>query len=435
MIEIRRLAQVQRVVLWRYMDTGGQALVEHFLASVVPPILSSVEVGPRWTSTKMLLASLAESSSMVRHAMMAFSALEYSGGENSVRTDRRALYDKAYNVLVTNATKDSTGTAGNLVYGLATAFFLAYADLITNKVRDAQSVLRDAATLLASHRGKQLSTAEKRLIAWIRLIDSRAASAGTDGAFVAETDRNEYTPTTARHGTPNEGDTRESAGRGDDAIEDILFDILYAPGIAFYQRVQSIMARVSNIDPWHRTRGTVADETEVMAVAAKISEDLRTLEAQRPALMDHAVAGALTERHIAQDIAVAITRSYRVYWANYHAGHIHLHRVAYKHLPATPDVMEARTTIKRITNLLQQAGDQLPVNFIWPLLMACCEEDGLEERQWMIQAIRNMQSQASNAKPIADVLEEVHRRQDTTKLRADVRQVSLDLFSMSFAVV
>jgi len=51
------------------------------------------------------------------------------------------------------------------------------------------------------------------------------------------------------------------------------------------------------------------------------------------------------------------------------------------------------------------------------------------------RSIRNMQSQASNAKPIADVLEEVHRRQDATKQRADVRQTSLDLFNMSFAVV
>jgi len=29
----------------------------------------------------------------------------------------------------------------------------------------------------------------------------------------------------------------------------------------------------------------------------------------------------------------------------------------------------------------------------------------------------------------------VHRRQDATKQRADVRQTSLDLFNMSFAVV
>ncbi|KAI6846094.1 hypothetical protein KC343_g18328 [Hortaea werneckii] len=195
------------------------------------------------------------------------------------------------------------------------------------------------------------------------------------------------------------------------------------------------MARVSNIDPWHRSRGTVEDETEVMSVAAGILRDLKTLETQRPALMDHAVAGSLTERHLAPDIAVAITRSYRTYWANYESSFIHLHRVAHKHLPPTADVLRARSTIKRIARLLEEAREPLPVNFIWPLLMACCEEDNLEERTTMIRSIRGMQSVASNARPIADVLEEVHRRQDSTKQRADVRQTSMDLFNMSFAVV
>lgn len=110
-------------------------------------------------------------------------------------------------------------------------------------------------------------------------------------------------------------------------------------------------------------------------------------------------------------------------------------RVAHKHLPPTADVLRARSTIKRIARLLEEAREPLPVNFIWPLLMACCEEDNLEERASMIRSIRGMQSVASNARPIADVLEEVHRRQDSTKQRADVRQTSMDLFNMSFAVV
>ncbi|KAK0310066.1 hypothetical protein LTR01_004265 [Friedmanniomyces endolithicus] len=417
-------------------ETGGHALVEHFLASVVPPILSSVEVGPRWTSTKMLLASLAGSSPMVRLAMMAFSALECDVPQDSNHSEHRKLYDKAAQQYATHAGDVSRNPAvatSHLAHGLATAFFLAYSDLVTNRVRDAQGVLKEAARMLGQHRDQPLSTVERRLVAWIRLVDGRASSAGADGSFLAETDKTIDSPSTAEK--PSFDEPSSDPSPGGSTVEDVLFDVLYAPGLAFYQRVQSIMARVSNIDPWHRARGTVLDETEVMAVAANITKDLRTLEAQRPALMDHAVSGALTERHISVDIATAITRSYRVYWANYQAGHIHLHRVAYKHLPPTVEVLDARATIKRTARLLEQTGEQLPVNFIWPLLMACCEEEDLAERAWMIQSIRNMQSQASNAKPIADVLEEVHRRQDATKQRADVRQTSLDLFNMSFAVV
>ena len=179
---------------------------------------------------------------------------------------------------------------------------------------ETQLVLWDAATVLACHREEQLSTAQKRLIAWICLTDPRATSACTDGAFLAKTDKhNECTPSTAQDPTPKEGEQGDTVDRGVNPIEDILFDVLYAPGLALYQREQSIMARVGKIDPWRRTRGTVADETDVMTVAARISGDLRTLVAQRPVLMDHAVAGALTKRHIAQDIGVAITRSCRLW--------------------------------------------------------------------------------------------------------------------------
>ncbi|TKA48022.1 hypothetical protein B0A54_01513 [Friedmanniomyces endolithicus] len=250
---------------------------------------------------------------------------------------------------------------------------------VTLKKRYGLLITQQKDKKVLGHAGK----GERRLVAWIRLVDGRASSAGADGSFLAETDKTSHPQSTAEK--PSLEEVPSDPSPDGNTVEDILFDVLYAPGLAFYQRVQSIMARVSNIDPWHRARGTVSDETEVMAVAANITNDLRTLEAQRPALMDHAVTGALTEQHIAHDIAAAITRSYRVYWANYQAGHIHLHRVAYKHLPPTVEVLDARATIKRTARLLEQTGEQLPVNFIWPLLMASCEEEDLAERAWMIQ--------------------------------------------------
>lgn len=325
--------------------------------------------------------------------------------------------------------------ASELPSALATIFFLSYLDLLTNRGSGAHSTLKDAAALVRTYKSKDLSLVETRLISWIRLIDGRASSAGGDGTFLAETEGEAYSPDTHQKSLSNESKSQGAGIDLDSEIEEILFDILYTPGLIFYQRVQSIMARVSNIDPWHRTRGTVSDETEVMATAARILADLRALESQRPALMDHAVAGSLSEKHVAKDIAISITRSYRTYWANYEAGFIHLHRVAHKHLPATAEVIRARSTIKRIARLFERSNDVLPVNFIWPLLMACCEEDDCDDRAWMIATIRNMHSTATNARPIADVLVEVHIRQDTTKQRADVRQTSMDLFNMSFAVV
>lgn len=290
------------------VDGGGHALVEHFLASDVPPILASIEVGPRWTSTKMLFASLASQSSMVRHAITAFSALQLEAQNPAVRSEHRILYSKASRQLssyITSAQTEPGKVAPELSSALAAAFFLAYADLL--QARSAHDILRDAASLVRAYKDMSLGLVEKRLISWIRLVDGRASSAGGDGVFLTETDGDVFSPELHQRTTSGETQMRSTAQDADHEIQETLFDILYSPGLAFYQRVQSIMARVSNIDPWHRSRGTVQDETEVMAIASTILTDLRMLEKQRPALMDHAVAGALNERHLAKDIALAIT--------------------------------------------------------------------------------------------------------------------------------
>ncbi|CCG82021.1 putative C6 finger domain protein [Taphrina deformans PYCC 5710] len=416
---------------------AGHALVENFLDSVAPPILAAVEFGPRWTSTKMLFASLASASDMVRYAIMAFSALQIGDQDPSTWHKHKLHYDKAaksFTSYMNDVKQARNNPRLDLQSPLATSFFLAYNALLTNRVDEAQSVLKEAAALVHTSRTKNFTLSEKRLFSWVRLVDARACLAGGEGAFLQETDSEAFSPDAhPKEELQLEADVPTHSM--DAQIEEVLFDVLHSPGLIFYQRVQSIMARVSKIDPWHRSRGTVADETEVMRIAEDIRQDLEQLGGARPSLTDHAVSGRLSDRHLGWSIAVAITHSYRLYWANYEAAFIHLHRVAHKHLPVTKEVLRARTTIKRIARLLQQDDDRpLPVNFIWPLLMACCEEDILDERKWMIGAIRSMQSGTSNAKPIADVLEEVHRRQDATGHRVDVRQTSVDLFNMSFAV-
>lgn len=221
-------------------------------------------------------------------------------------------------------------------------------------------------------------------------------------------------------------------------VEDVLSDLLSKPAFRFFQKVQSFMGRVSKIDQWHRRRGTVSDETDVMNIAAQISQDITSLYQNRPVLMDHAVAGRLQEPHLSPILAVNMTRSLRTYLANYHASFIHLHRVAYRSLPRTEDVLNALSTIKRMARLMSDASaseESLPVNMLWPLLMWGCEEDDPEERKWIISSIRKMQAAASNAKITADVLEEVQRRQDDTKSRVDVRTVMHDIFNSCFAIV
>ena len=112
--------------------------------------------------------------------------------------------------------------------------------------------------------------------------------------------------------------------------ETILEDVLTRPASSFFQKVQSFMGRISRIDPWHRSRGTVDDETEVMIIAQKISKDIKALWDQRPALMDHAIACKLVPPLLSPSLANTLSRALMVCYANYHASFVHLHRVAYK---------------------------------------------------------------------------------------------------------
>lgn len=105
------------------------------------------------------------------------------------------------------------------------------------------------------------------MVSWLRLLDGRAVSAGGDGLFLSD----ETVFMTSDLASPLEHN--EDGGNDDDNVRDALLDALLNPGFTFFHKVQSFMGRISLIDPWHRTRGTVEDETQVMSIASKINKD------------------------------------------------------------------------------------------------------------------------------------------------------------------
>lgn len=278
------------------------------------------------------------------------------------------------------------------------------------------------------------ANSEKRMVSWLRLLDGRAVSAGGDGLFLTDDRINFHAMELA-----SPLDHNGLAVHDEDNVRDALLDALLEPGFSFFHKVQSFMGRISLIDPWHRSRGTVEDETQVMNIASKINKDIVRLYRSRPPLMDLAAEGKLREPHLPAHLAMKVTRTMRTYLANYHASFVHLHRVAYKHLPRTETMEKAITMIKHVARKMceDQSGEEqsLPVNMLWPLLMWGCEEESSEERIWITTSIREMGNTATNAGITADVLKEVQRRQDKSFQRVDVRSVMQDVFHTSFAIV
>lgn len=359
---------------------------------------------------------------------------------------------------------------------LATLFFLSYVDILRGRIEAAHSNLKRAHRILqlnsssragvrpgetsvekATSNPPRFSAVEHQFLLWLRLLDARAVSAGGEGLFLSHDDEVMLVETPPPAGGlglegpdgPDGADIQSSRARDpsdDDDIEDVLFQILYRPGIVFFQKVQSFMGRISRIDPWHRSRGTVEDEIEVMNIGASIASDLRALYESRPSLMDYAVTGRLTAAHVSAHLAMAITRSFRTYLCNYYASKVHLHRVAYKSLPLTTEAADALAQIRRLARLLVEGLDTglgaagadheaLPVNMLWPLLMLGSEETDVDERLWIHTQILRMQAVAGNSRITAQVLKEVQARQDATKTRVDIRSVMHDIFNSSFAIV
>lgn len=262
------------------------------------------------------------------------------------------------------------------------------------------------------------------MIAWIRLLDARAVSAGGEGLFLRE---ERASSRSSRSVSPSEKDA-----------ETIVAELLSDPSLKFFQRTQSFMGRITELDQWHRSRGTVEDETEVMVIAAQIRLDIHSVYRHRHPLLDLAVAGKVEAPIVTQAFAKRITKSSRVALANYYAAFIHLHRVAYRHLPCTKDVSDAMESIRQITHMMVEAqdlGESLPVNMLWPLLMWGSEEKNTDERVWILSTIRDMSDAVNNAAITADVLQEVLRRQDDTRQRIDIRTVMHDMFQSCFAIV
>lgn len=211
--------------------------------------------------------------------------------------------------------------------------------------------------------------------------------------------------------------------------------MLCQPGIAFFQEVQTVTGRITRIAHDHRSRGTVEDETEVMAIAADISKDLSSLYDRRPALMDHAVAGNIGGDTLAEPLASTIALSFQAYLVNFYACYIHLHRVAHRHLPHSKAVTRALGKTKEIVHLMVQNDKSIPVNILWPLFLWGTEEEDREECEWILKTIRSLRHVATNANMAADALQEIQRRQRGLGARVHISSVCLELFNAPIAII
>jgi hypothetical protein len=116
-----------------------QFLLNTFLQMLMPPILTPIEVGPKWATTRAFFGAMAAESLVVRSAIIAFAAMQMqrSGlGTDVIKTDWRPLYDNAARHLSSALAKrrkeeQLEDTRAALKYILASLFLLTYTDVST----------------------------------------------------------------------------------------------------------------------------------------------------------------------------------------------------------------------------------------------------------------------------------------------------------------
>jgi hypothetical protein len=164
---------------------------------LMPPILTPVEIGPKWATTRAFFDTMATESHIVKSAIMAFAAMQMqqSGLNDDVaKADWRPLYENAARQLSNGLAKMRLGEENDtpepgLSHVLTAFFLLTYTDLLTKTLPQAHANLREAYTLINNANKTAFSIPERRLISWLRLLDACAVStAGGEGLFLVDTD-------------------------------------------------------------------------------------------------------------------------------------------------------------------------------------------------------------------------------------------------------
>lgn len=110
-------------------------LLNEFLRVFFPPILAPVEIGPKWPTTRSFFASLCSESTMVKLAVMAFSAFQLSISQNGTQIDHKSLYESAYHEIYSESHEggEDAAKSKDLKHILAALFLLTYVDVSRSK--------------------------------------------------------------------------------------------------------------------------------------------------------------------------------------------------------------------------------------------------------------------------------------------------------------
>ena len=485
-------------------------LIEHFVKSA-NPISVILPTHSEWTSACRSLLAMANESAFLLSAICALSALHMyaTRGEDSSEEALRHYRASSRDV---NAVMDLEDVDDRLLkQAFATVFLLTHVEILAQTTPQAKQNGWPLQYLQTTHhRVRQHSDRirlwtgiNKRLLTWMALLQTKAEyNSGNcalqhSSAPLSKSTGDPFTRTPSNvtaadslkialnteHSRDANGDVASAESEEDTrTMAELAYDTLNQPGFDFFLKSQAFTSRIINLDRYHRQRGTLETEFEILKDGQQINADLHALWATRPTTMAFLRDPRALEQALEPKLARRLLLNLRVYVANFYALFIYLHRCAFKTYPATKDVDNA---VARIINLatdilgdaqtprqsqlrsptsnpapqhdrsvsvaLSEEAERsgigletqesdldtgLPATMLWPLFLAAIECGAPDRERVCTTLMREMDKRhVRNAARTVLLLEEVLRRQDQECRRVDHRSVRQDLFEGELSVL
>lgn len=309
------------------------------------------------------------------------------------------------------------------------------------------------------------------IVSWVSLLDVKALIAGREGDPLVELGSLSRSTTDNHEPRPPDDHEAENSILSQPAY--LIQAAITAPVFDFFTHTQQVIRRIISIDLHHRSRGTVSDEFDVLQIAHHVNADLETLWNTRPGVLDiYNRPDTHLFNFLQPAIASQICRVFRQYVANFLAIFIYLHRVAFVIYPRTDRVHRAVDQIIQLATVETSGVSSLPISFLWPLFVAGLEGSH-DQRAWIVETMHRMASLDSqrqgsqddedlrhqeqsddqgphppdsedncisvlrhpNAAKAVLLLEEMTRRQDTSRTWADSRCVRREMFTDFFVMI
>ncbi|KAL4891270.1 hypothetical protein BDV59DRAFT_71770 [Aspergillus ambiguus] len=445
-----------------------EQLVAQFLESEAPPTIFG-PVNLEWHFVREIIVRQSRDSNALRNSLYCYADLQQAMAEGK-RWKLAPTYHQHASAEIQTCLLGEVGEP--VLKRIFTAvFLLMLSELIapSEMWRPGTSFLHSAFLLLQRfHRQTKSWTGFSYLIvSWVSLLDVKALIAGRDGDPLIDLGSitTDDTPLLTPHPERKADDPANIDS--DDALLSkpayLIHDAIVGPAFRFFAQAQQVIRRIVCIDLHHRSRGTVSDEFEVLQIAHQVGADLESLWNSRPRVLDVYDRPQDLCDTLRASVAAEVCRTFRQYLANFLAIFIYLHRVAFAIYPRTDRVHRAvdqiiqLATVESTSRRGQPSSSSssttttahLPVSFIWPLFVAGLE-GSLEQRAWIVL---EMQRMATTDDPVAGgdvvhgtprhpnadkallLLEEMTRRQDTSRTWADSRCVRRELFTDFFVMI